>query len=50
MDRMEQNEEITAKYLNEKDFQQVVGQKLLKQVFEQIHEEERRQESGAGVQ
>jgi type I restriction enzyme R subunit len=50
IDRMEQNEEITAKYLNEKDFQRVVGQKLLKQVYEQIHEEKRQKESGAGVE
>jgi type I restriction enzyme R subunit len=40
IDRMEQNEEITAKYLNEKDFQEVVGQKLLKQVYEQIRTEQ----------
>jgi type I restriction enzyme R subunit len=39
IDRMEQNEEITAKYLNEKDFQKVVGQELLKQVYEQINSE-----------
>jgi type I restriction enzyme R subunit len=37
IDRMDQNEEITAKYLNEKEFQEVVGQKLLKQVYDQIH-------------
>ena len=37
IDRMEQNEEITAKYLNEKEFQEAVGQNLLKQVYEQIH-------------
>jgi hypothetical protein len=34
IDRMEQNEDITAKYLNEKDFQKVVGKKLLEQVYE----------------
>lgn len=39
IDRMEQNEEITAKYLNEKEFQEVVGKKLLEQVYEQIHKE-----------
>jgi len=39
IDRMEQNEEITAKYLNEKDFQKVVGKQLLKQVYEEIHTE-----------
>lgn len=39
IDRMEQNEEITAKYLNEKAFREVVGQKLLQQVYEQIRKE-----------
>jgi len=37
IDRMEQNEDITARYLNEKDFQKVVGKQLLKQVYEQVH-------------
>jgi type I restriction enzyme R subunit len=36
IDRMEQNEDITAKYLNEKEFQEVVGQKLLDEVYDQI--------------
>lgn len=40
IDRMEQNEEIAAKFMNEKDFQQVVGKTLLKQVYEQIRSEE----------
>ncbi len=39
VDRMEQNEEITAKYLNEKEFREAVGQNLLKQVYEQIRKE-----------
>jgi type I restriction enzyme, R subunit len=39
IDRMELNEEITAKYLNEKEFREVVGQKLLQQVYEQIRKE-----------
>jgi len=39
IDRMEQNEDITARYLNEKDFQKIVGQRLLKQVYEQVHTE-----------
>ncbi|HPQ44261.1 MAG TPA: type I restriction endonuclease [Syntrophales bacterium] len=39
IDRMEQNEDITARYLNEKDFQKIVGQQLLKQVYEQVHTE-----------
>jgi type I restriction enzyme R subunit len=37
IDRMEQNEEITARFLNEPEFQETVGQALLKQVYEQIH-------------
>ena len=36
IDRMEQNEEMTAKFMNEKDFQDIVGRHLLKQVYEQI--------------
>lgn len=40
IDRMEQNEEITAKFMNDKGFQEEVGQVLLKQVYEQIREEE----------
>ena len=40
IDRMEQNEEITAKYLNEKEFQDTVGQNLLKQVYEEIRKAE----------
>jgi type I restriction enzyme R subunit len=37
IDRMEQNEEITARFLNEPEFQRVVGQNLLQQVYKQIH-------------
>ena len=40
IDRMEQNEEITAKFLNDKEFQHIVGQQLLKEVYEQIRSEE----------
>ncbi|MFH1313087.1 MAG: type I restriction endonuclease [Candidatus Eisenbacteria bacterium] len=36
IDRMDQNEDITAKYMNEKEFQDTVGKHLLKQVYEQI--------------
>ena len=39
IDRMEQNEEITAKFMNEKDFQEAVSRHLLKQVYEQIRTE-----------
>jgi len=42
IDRMEQNEEITAKFMNEKEFQDIVGRHLLKQVYEQIRTEEKR--------
>ena len=44
IDRMEQNEEITAKFLNDKEFQRIVGQHLLKEVYEQIRSEEASQE------
>ncbi|MFC1541584.1 type I restriction endonuclease subunit R [Candidatus Latescibacterota bacterium] len=40
IDRMEQNEEITAKFMNEKEFQKVVGQTLMKDVYNQIRNEE----------
>ena len=43
IDRMEQNEEITAKFLNDKEFQHIVGQHLLKEVYEQIRFEEAHQ-------
>jgi type I restriction enzyme R subunit len=39
IERMDQNEEITAKYMNERDFRDVVGRHLLKQVYEQIRAE-----------
>ena len=40
IDRMEQNEEITAKYLNEKEFHEIVEKYLLRQVYEQIRSRE----------
>ena len=39
IDRMEQNEDITAKYMNDKDFKDTVGKHLLKQVYEKIRGE-----------
>jgi len=39
IDRMEQNEEIFAKYMNDADFRKVVSEHLLKQVYDQIREE-----------
>jgi len=39
IDRMEQNEEITAKFLNEAKFRDTVAQSLMKQVYDQIRGE-----------
>jgi len=39
IDRMEQNEDITARFINDKEFQDVVGKSLLKTVYEQIRSE-----------
>jgi type I restriction enzyme R subunit len=36
IDRMEQNEDITARFMNDKDFQQVVAKHLLGEVYKQI--------------
>ena len=36
IDRMEQNEEITAKFMNETQFREIIEKHLLKQVYEQI--------------
>lgn len=38
IDRIEQNEEIAAKFMNEGDFRDAVSKTLLKQVYEQIRE------------
>ena len=48
IDRMDQNEEITAKFLNEEEFQSAVGQNLLKQVYKQIRTEKKVQEQVLG--
>ncbi len=40
IDRMEQNEEITAKFMNDQQFQETVEKYLMKQVYEQFHSEE----------
>jgi len=39
IDRMDQNEEITAKFMNEDQFREAVSQHLLKEVYEQIRSE-----------
>jgi hypothetical protein len=36
---MEQNEEMTARFMNEADFKKLVGEVLLKQVYDHIREE-----------
>ncbi len=40
IDRMEQNEDIFARFMNDKDFQKVVSNNLLKQVYDQIRSEQ----------
>ena len=40
IDRMDQNEEIAAKFMNENQFREAVSQHLLKDVYEQIRAEE----------
>ena len=39
IDRMEQNEELFAKYMNDKDFQRLVAQHLLHEVYAAIRED-----------
>jgi type I restriction enzyme R subunit len=39
IDRMDQNEEITAKFMNEDQFRDAVSKHLLKEVYEKIREE-----------
>jgi type I restriction enzyme, R subunit len=41
IDRMDQNEEITAKFMNDKEFQEALGKHLLKEVYEQIREQDK---------
>ncbi len=42
IDRMEQNEDITARFMNDQEFQEVVGKHLLKKVYEQVRQEQAR--------
>jgi len=39
IDRMEQNEELFAKFMNDKAFQKIVADTLLRQVYTEIREE-----------
>jgi len=47
INRMDQNEEITAKFMNEKEFKEAVGTYLLKRVYDQIRAETTPVVSGA---
>ena len=40
IDRMEQNEDIIAKFMNEKAFKKIIGQSLLEKVYKQIRNED----------
>ena len=39
IDRMEQNEELFAKFMNDANFQKIVTEHLRRQVYDQIREE-----------
>ncbi len=43
LDRMSLNQEITARYLDDDQFRNEVGQKLLQEVYEQIHAADKEQ-------
>jgi type I restriction enzyme R subunit len=47
IDRMDQNEDIFARYMNDKEFQKVVANALLRQVYNQIHAESEQQAASA---
>ena len=38
IDRMDQNQEIFARYMNDRQFQEIVAATLLRQVYKQIRE------------
>lgn len=40
IDRMDQNEEITARFMNEERFREAVSQHLLKDVYDHIRNED----------
>jgi len=47
IDRMDQNQEIFARFMNDKDFQQVVANVLMRQVYNQIHSQHEATPTGA---
>jgi hypothetical protein len=46
---MEQNEDITARFMNDQEFQDVVGKHLLKKVYEQVRNEQAQAAPATGV-
>ena len=46
IDRMDQNEEIAAKFMNEDQFREAVSKYLLKEVYEQVRAEETTGQAG----
>jgi hypothetical protein len=48
IDRMQQNEDITARFMNDQEFQEVVGKHLLMKVYEQVRSEQARGEGPEG--
>ena len=48
IDRMEQNEEITVRFMNDQAFQELVGKHLLEKVYEQVRQEQARDARGEG--
>jgi type I restriction enzyme R subunit len=42
IDRMEQNEDITARFMNDQAFQELVGKHLLEKVYQQVRQEQAR--------
>jgi type I restriction enzyme R subunit len=50
INRMEQNEEITAKFIDQEEFRKLVGRVLLKQVYEQIRAEPQLRELDAAIE
>lgn len=41
IDRMDQNEEIAAKFMNENQFREIVSQYLMKEVYDRVREEDK---------
>ena len=48
IDRMDQNEDITARFMNDQEFQEVVGSHLLEKVYKEVRNEQAQDALGAG--